>query len=222
MVSSRWGPRGFATAFESIRDQGFDLKNIWDVGASDASWTKECREVFPMSDYFLFEPLKAHRNQLTAIGATDSKIHFFPCALGDTNGSAILNAHKGQSSILTSQEWKGHEEVISIMTADDVIKQTGIVPDCVKIDVQGYELSLLRGFASNLRSCKFLLVEVSWIPLYENAPLADTIISFLAANNFHIVDICTYAQRPKDFRLTQSDVLFANSETGLLSNTGWS
>jgi FkbM family methyltransferase len=222
MVSARWGPRGFASAFRNLRDEGFDFKTIWDVGASDASWTQECREVFPSSDYYLFEPLQAHSSQLRSLSESDPRIHFFPCALGDAQGSAILNAHEGQSSILPSQEWKGQEERITLSTADEVIKQTGIVPDCVKIDVQGYELSLLRGFEANLRSCKFLLIEVSWIPLYENAPLADAIISFLAANGFHVVDICTYAQRPKDLRLTQSDVLFANTTTGLSSNTGWS
>lgn len=220
-VAQGWGPRGFVESFQELKERGFGNETIWDIGASDGCWTRQSQTVYTDSRYYLFEPLRSHKNQLESFSSVDPKIEFYPLGVANVNGQLTLNSHKGQSSILPSVEWCGDEETIEVRTADSIIEMTGVFPDCVKVDIQGYELAFLEGFVNNLQHCKFLLIEVSWIPLYSGAPFAAEIISHLATRGFHVYDVCTYAQRPLDNRLTQSDLLFANVNTGLFSRSGW-
>ena len=46
-------------------------------------------------------------------------------------------------------------------------------------------------------------------------------IAFAGRAGFRIYDICTYAGRPSDGELTQSDILFAREGSPLFANEAW-
>jgi hypothetical protein len=105
----------------------------------------------------------------------------------------------------------------------DALLETDLLepPELIKADVQGFELEVLRGAKRCLESTQLLLLEVSYRRIYRDLPLAHEVIAFAGDAGFRIYDICTYAGRPSDGELTQSDILFARESSPLFANEAW-
>ncbi len=58
----------------------------------------------------------------------------------------------------------------------------------MKIDVQGYELEVLKGASKILTKIDYLLLEVSKNQMYKTQPLENEIIKFLKVKRFIILD----------------------------------
>ena len=58
-------------------------------------------------------------------------------------------------------------------------------PIFLKIDVQGYELEVLKG--ASLNEIKYIYLEASYIQLYKKQPLIDDIIRYLSSKNFKLI-----------------------------------
>lgn len=61
--------------------------------------------------------------------------------------------------------------------------------DFVKVDAQGYELSILQGGIRSIKTAIGLEVEVEFSPLYENQPLFSEVDNFLRERGFQLFDI---------------------------------
>jgi hypothetical protein len=60
-------------------------------------------------------------------------------------------------------------------------------PALLKIDVQGFELPVLRGAEQTLRSFDQILVEASFAELYEGQALFPDVSHHLEEHGFHLV-----------------------------------
>ena len=80
-------------------------------------------------------------------------------------------------------------------------------PALMKIDVQGAELSVLRGSEELLQAFACIYVECSFMHLYAGQALASEVISWLAERNFHL---CGVFNQYADRRMgpVQADFLF--------------
>ena len=61
------------------------------------------------------------------------------------------------------------------------------------------------------------MVECNFQQPYHGIPFFHDVVTNLAKYGFRVFDFCTYAQRPFDLRLTQSDVVFAKGLPELFS-----
>ena len=61
--------------------------------------------------------------------------------------------------------------------------------DTMHIDVQGYELEVLKGAVASLASIDEITVEVNRAELYEGCPMAEEIIMFLEDQGFALITI---------------------------------
>lgn len=223
LVNRCWGPRGFMASFKDLEKSGFLPRVVYDVGASDGSWSQELKELFVDSEFFLFEPLPDYSSTLQSLEKSDDNYRYMGCGLGSETAELEFNSHDGQSSFLSSEQWKGDVIRVPVRTIDDLVSSSDCpCPDLIKADIQGFEIEMLKGAEETLRNCSFLFLEVSWIQIYEGGPAAGEVFGYLAARGFHIYDISSYSQRPYDRRLTQSDVLFAHERTGLFDEKVWS
>lgn len=222
LVNAEWGPRGFAAAFMRARDDGFVPGAVIDIGASTGVWTSECREVFPDADYFLVDPLPRNEAALAALAGRDRRLSYWRGALGARSGETVFYDHGDQSSALASPAFPGTPIVVPIRTLDEVLGEHPLRdPLLLKIDVQGFELEVLRGATETLTRTELILVEVNFLESYENGALAHEVIALLGDHGFRILDFCTYSQRPLDNRLAQSDMLFVRLASPLTSRIGW-
>jgi len=144
------------------------------------------RQVGPTGKVFGFEPspvnLEAARKniELNAI----QKFELVATALGATSGAVRFNPGFGNGSISRSSA----EETITVpqTTLDDFFK-TGRV-DFLKIDVEGYELQVLRGATRLLRQRPKLAIEIHVALLAQPSQELRELFSMLdlAAHDAHI------------------------------------
>lgn len=223
VVSRRWGPRGPFDALRRVRAQGVVPRQIVDVGASDGTWTRECLGIFPDARYLLVDPLPANAAALEALRAQHPRLSVWQGALGSAPGALELREHGDQSSFLPSDSFAARATRRVEVRPLDALLDAGLLepPDFIKADVQGFELEVLRGAPRCLKTTQLLLLEVSYRRIYRDLPLAHEVIGFAGAAGFRIYDVCTYAARPSDDELTQSDLLFAREGSPLFANEKW-
>ncbi len=110
---------------------------------------------------------------------------------------------------------KSHREFIEVesITVDDFVAQENILPDFIKIDVEGAEAKVLNGMTKTLKQDHItLLVEihVNHLRKYFNTDYKE-IIELLLENNFNIENI--------DHRLKDSSFKKVDRHTVLEGNT---
>lgn len=88
---------------------------------------------------------------------------------------------------------------------DDVIPEE-VIPDFLKMDVQGAELSILDGAERILKNIKWVYLEVSFVSYNEGAPLFKSVSDYLYERGYIITDECdpTYVNH----QLVQTNFLF--------------
>jgi hypothetical protein len=73
--------------------------------------------------------------------------------------------------------------------AETVLKDLGVVPEIVKIDVQGAEGEALKGFGSLFSSIFCCELEVSFMRSYREQPLFNDIFDFMIDSGFGLFDV---------------------------------
>ena len=81
----------------------------------------------------------------------------------------------------------------------------------MKIDVQGYEMEVLKGSSNYLKYFNYIYVECSYIELYQNQALAFEIIKFLDSLSFNLAGVYNNYYNKKG-QVIQSDFLFKNCQ----------
>jgi hypothetical protein len=77
----------------------------------------------------------------------------------------------------------------------------------LKLDVQGAELSVLRGAERVFDAIDAIYCEVSFVKLYEGQPCAEEIVAFLDKAGFSLRGVYNISHT-KEFGPTQADFLF--------------
>lgn len=128
-----------------------------------------------------------------------------PFALGDVNGESAelkITREPGRSSLLEpdtavlekfgAEPWKVVKRVpITLRRLDDVWPIALDPPDFVKIDVQGFELRVLRGFGEMLNHVRCIELEVVLVPLYRQQPCLGDVVDFLRSAGFGLVRLAS-------------------------------
>jgi hypothetical protein len=78
----------------------------------------------------------------------------------------------------------------------------------LKVDVQGYELEVLRGAEETLGQADAVEVELSLVPLYEGAPTAEEVTAHLEALGFTRRAQEPAWRHPQTGEVLQVDALF--------------
>ncbi|MFI5140147.1 MAG: FkbM family methyltransferase, partial [Sphingobacteriales bacterium] len=202
---------------ELIKSDGFNPVNIFDVGANIGTWTLLAKSFFPEATVDAFEPLREHIEKFEANAKVLDNVHVHTFCLGNENITSSINvsSFSDSSSLLnaTSLEFeqfgikKIKEERVQIKRLEDLVDNKVLpVPDIMKLDVQGFELEVLKGTGKYLNDVSYLVVEVSFKEYYYGQPLFLDIANYLSTYNFSI-----YAfghSTPLGQELGQVDILF--------------
>ena len=213
-------PDTWNTLINLKEKHGFNPKVIFDIGAYKGNWTKMCLKIFPSSRYYLFEPQDEMLPILERIANDNITIENSVLSNEDSKkvdfyqfktSSSVLKFGKNIPS--TKKVTKSLDTFVKI----NKIKNINIL----KIDVQGYELQVLKGAISSLKSIEIIIVEVSFLEIYQNCPLANKLIQFLDDFNFQIFDIVDFKYRPLDNNLFQVDMFFIKKDSDIIKNRNY-
>lgn len=225
LVNARWGPRGMFEALRRARQRGVTVRQIIDVGAASGEWTRDCLRVFPDARYLLIEPIADHRCELEDLARRHPNVTVWAGAAGASSDRRTLFLHSDQSSIYESEFGSGDSGPGTVVEVRPLDSFLGSLlerpPDLIKADTQGFELEVLKGADRCLEHAQAVLLEVWFQRVYERAPLAHEVVSYLGDKGFQIYDLCTYVQRPLDGEFASSDILFARADSPLFRTVGW-
>jgi FkbM family methyltransferase len=194
---------------------------IIDIGSNKGQFVLEAIKWHPNSRIFAFEPLSPERAVMERVLAGLPSLTVYPFALGEQD--AITQIHVSSaadsSSILEQTPLQAHSfpgtqnvrrDEITIRRLDHLLDRATLkAPVLCKIDVQGYELNVLRGFGGLLHIVDYLIVDVTNASFYAGAPNSAEVVAFLASNGFRIQGM--YNMYISDGMCLQTDILFCRS-----------
>jgi FkbM family methyltransferase len=140
-----------------------------DIGGNVGDYTAELRRRNPTLEIHTFEPSATNIEKLNARYKNDSLIKIVPLAVSDISGSATLFSNVPGSGLgsLTKRRLEHLDipfeakETINTIRFEDYWKTTlnNRQLDIVKIDIEGHELSALKGFGAAVEATKVLQFE---------------------------------------------------------------
>lgn len=181
------------------------MKGVIEVGAHYCHLNKELDEWAGRGakTFLLFEPVKAtYDKMMKAVFHSYHRYSFvtYNMALGNTTGKIMMNIeknNKGQSSSilppkvhLKQYPWIHFtdKEEVDIDRLDNVEYDRKLY-DFLHIDVQGFELEVLRGATESLKYINEIECEINTEELYEGCPLVPEITAFLKEQGFELKSI---------------------------------
>lgn len=206
-----------------FRERGFKPNLIFDVGASNGEWSARVVEVFPDSQYHLFEPLAdeeaSYRDHLAQRLTSHPRWTLHRVALGSTEGFIDFRRarHACGSTALPVESSDGLFQTVRLprTTLDTVIDRGGNVPEFVKMDIQGCELDALKGMERHLGKVELLLLETWLSRAYGGInPLLLDVMNYLGTRGFFPIDLGE-AYRDENGSLIAQDVFFVNRASSL-------
>lgn len=203
---------------DQAKQSGIEV--IYDVGANVGTWSLLAKAVIPEARVEAFEPLPHHhdgfeRNLRNVDGVVLNKV-----ALGAQDASANLRVtgFSDASSMLPPTDLSridfGVEEIervsVRVRALDGYRAEHQLPPpDLIKLDVQGYELEVLKGAPECLRAAKAIIAEVGFVEYYRGQCLFHEVVAHLAQYGLLLSSLSV--NTALGAKLKQTDALFVRS-----------
>jgi FkbM family methyltransferase len=137
------------------------IKTIIDVGGNIGQFSNAMKHWFPESKIHVFEPDPIIYDILSK---NTNNPNFFRYNLALSFSKGKLDFYRSKLSGMSSlvQVNKNQEVIqVDVETADNILSEISSI-DLFKIDVEGAELSVLKGAYNTIKKSKYLLIEVSF------------------------------------------------------------
>jgi len=169
-----------------------EVRTVLDVGANEGQFARTALEAFPAARIYCFEPLPSAQAALRQLQLQlGGRIDLEPCALGDREGQIEfhVNAFSPSSSVLPLDQnvtaLGDHIRVastveVSVRRLADWAAEKVLAPSVIlKLDVQGYEASVLRGAGDFLQRVSAVIAETTFAPIYKGQASLGELCSIL-------------------------------------------
>lgn len=200
------------------------IKTIIDIGANEGQFAERMINLGFNNTIISFEPMTKQYDRLVK-NAQKTKFRDInwivekKCAIGSKKDcKEIFISGKNQSSSLMNLSKKHIEispefnvvenENVEVETLDNFKDKILSYEKnyLLKIDVQGFELEVLKGSSQILNFINCIFIEVSHENLYQNQPKSIDVINFLIEKNFSIWSIDHVFINRKTGKHYQSDI----------------
>lgn len=219
----RWKER-----MELVKRLGFSPRFIFDGGAFKGLWTREIALLFPGAEIVLIEPNIHVLNSMEKnISHIDPNPTIINSALGESKGKANFNIwgeveSDTAASLLNHVSGRATNVIeVDVETIDEISERTSIVPDLLKLDLQGGELAALKGATNVLKYAEFVIVEFGCLEAYVERTTPRDLMEIMYHNNYCLYDIVDCHYRPYDNALTGGDFFFVKNDSILRDYKGW-
>ena len=175
-----------------------DVRGVLHVGAHFGQ-EYETYKANNIKNMVFFEPLTKNFKVLEDNVSQTDNVRLINCALGERRETAMMfveSANQGQSSSILEPDihlkqyphikFEDQEEV-EVYTLDSFL-DSGEIDDkdfnMINMDVQGYELVVLRGAKKFLHSIDYIITEINRASVYRNCAMVNEIDEFLKVYGF--------------------------------------
>jgi len=179
-------------------DQNFMINGCIHIGAH-AGQEYVLYKAMNIRNLLFYEPIKKNFDTLAA--TVDNSVIIRNVALGNTKGEIEMYCEERglSNSILEPAHHLAqypqiefpNKEIVEISTLDSETIQSFLY-NMIVMDVQGYELEVLRGGEETLKHIDMVLTEINKVEMYKGCALVEDMDEYLGERGFH--RICTYWQ----------------------------
>ena len=137
---------------EWCKTENKKFTRVVDIGAWCGTWSLAMQEF--AENINCYEPSKVHFSCLVKNLSKHDHINLYNHAIGDSNGFIQLTEESATQNTRVKDE-KGDTAIYKLdeLNLKDV--------DMIKIDVEGYEMKVLKGATKTLENVKFIMVELN-------------------------------------------------------------
>jgi FkbM family methyltransferase len=185
-----------------------EIDVIFEIGARYGDESVILSEMFPKAQIYSFEC-----NPLTSKECEEKlkncpNVTFFPFALGESNTQmpfySYIQNNDGASSLLKRIDYENSQKqtgVVNVKTLKDIAIENNIHKiDLLCMDVQGYELNILKGCGDFISKINFVIMEEpnpivdkKYLPedthsFYINAPSSQEIKEFMQSKGLFEIE----------------------------------
>lgn len=195
---------------------------VLDVGANIGQYGHMLRAIGYEGLIISFEALSSAHEKLNAAAGADRNWIVAPrAALGGAKGSIQINVagNSVSSSVLPmnathiSAAPKSRyvaTETVALERLDELLPAifSGAGPIFLKLDTQGYEEEVLKGSEAILSRVSAIQMEISLVPLYEQAPTLVQIVTAMEDLGYHLWQVVPGFRNVGTGQLLQLDGIF--------------
>lgn len=183
---------------------GNEPVQVLDVGARGGMQPR-WRPFAEVLDAIGFEPDPDECRRLSSLPPDSARRRFFPYALGSVHQRLpfyVCQSPRCSSLYPPNEAFVGrfsdtirsmmslkHVAEFEVVPLDEVAEREQLRPDCLKVDVQGAELDVLRGSASVLKHLKLIELEVEFNYQYKGQALFSDIDVFLRQHGYALLGL---------------------------------
>lgn len=217
----RRGMISMPASIRNMRKNGFHPATIIDIGAYHGDWSRMARSIFPEAAIYMFDANQDQDSILTAacleIGRAKHRIALLGSGRSDQVNFYVMET--GSSVLFENTSMPRSSRRLEMSPLDDLLlaEEPPAGPYFMKLDVQGFELEVLRGAERVLANTEVAQLEVSLLPYNEGAPLLAEVVAFMRERGFIAYDVCGFYRRETDDALYMLDLLFAREGSALRS-----
>ena len=182
----------------------YKIDSIIDVGAHKGEFLDNCIPSISFKNAYTFEPQKDIFKILIKNFDKDRRIKNYNIALGSENKKKIMNISKLTSTsslqelnrnsfflkiknlLIGKKNTKKNSYKVEINTIDNLFQNKRLSNALLKIDVEGYELNVLKGSNNTIKKIKLILIENQFFNMYKNNKTKNW-HNFLLKNEFKLV-----------------------------------
>ena len=206
-------------ALQRLKSLGFNPSTVIDVGANVGEWTRMCKRLWPRASFLMIEPLPQCEGPLGRLVAEFHDVRYQRALLGASGRSAVpFHCCDTASSVLEEYEAEHPTIDVPMTTLDDCSAGAQLL----KLDVQGYELEILKGGPRALSSAEVVILEGNLLDLHIGVPLVHEVLRFMAEYSFVLYDTGDCYRRPLDQALWCMDLVFVRREGKWRFSKQWS
>lgn len=219
-IKEQLGVPTFHKSLERLKQIGFRPQHVIDIGAYQGDWTREFLEVFPKANVLMMEAQASKEVYLKKVSATFPNTKYHIGLLSEKEGEEmVFYENETASSVIPVHKDNPIKKITT--TVDTVIENIQFpLPDFLKLDVQGFELEVLKGATKALQHATFCLLEVTFLDI-DNTPVLFDVLKFMDERNFQAYDLFNYMRRPSDQALFQADLLLINKDSQFIRDIPW-
>lgn len=146
---------------------GLSAPVVLDIGANVGLYSAAVLKINPRAEIYAFEPSSVAREELERKFFGNSQVLIYPLALGEYEKDAILWSDSAGSGLASLTKRRldhfdinfNYSEKVKVSTLDQWQNESQIIPDLIKIDVEGHELEVLKGGLKTLALAKVVQFE---------------------------------------------------------------
>ena len=190
-------PQDHVNYLKKLKNDGFEPKVIYDIGACVTHWSKEAKKIWDKSEFVLFDAMDdfkflyeefGSKHFLGVLSSVDNSNVYFYENKENPGGNSVYKENtqfSPNADVLFSEDAKVKKITY---TLDTVVKQNNFpLPDLIKLDVQGSELDILKGAKETLKNCNHIIIEIQHVDYNIGAPKKDAVFEYLKSIGFENV-----------------------------------